>query len=360
MNIGIDIRILSAGVSGIPIYTRNILDNLQNIDKKNSYYLFGTKDVNYKIENNLWRIINIKLPPPSIFSMHLVYPLLLKKYKIDLFISFDFICPLLFAKHTKRITIVYDLTFLHFPKTLHWKRLVGAKLLTPLSIKKSEITITISDFIRRDILKSFQFVDPSRLFIMSPASPDWILPAGYNCQQRGNHLLFVGSFEPRKNILSLIKALEILKRENIRIPLHIVGPKGWNNQAILDYIQKSTVLEDIVWRGFLSKSELIDAYCNCKAFIFPSIYEGFGIPILEALKMDCLVLTSKASVMEEIAKDHAIYFDPNNPADIAQKIKEIFQSDFDRDKYLKNSNEVTSQYTWAKSAQLFHGLLEKL
>jgi glycosyltransferase involved in cell wall biosynthesis len=359
MNIGIDIRCLTT-VSGIPVYVENILKELEKIDISNNYHLFEIDGVDYIPTNKLWNKILIKSPIPLSISMHFLFPYYFKKLKLDLFISFDFTVPIWFVKKTKRFVVVHDLSYLHFPKTMLWKRRFTNKLFTPISMKISSSVITVSNYMKKDILNNYPNVSEKKISIIPSSSSNWKLPDNYDAKKRNRFLLFVGNFEPRKNILNLIKALEVLKEEaSFNEELHIVGPKGWNNQTIFEYISKSNFKDNIIFRGFLSQDELISAYCSCKAFVFPSLYEGFGIPILEALNSDCLIITSKGSAMQETLGDAAIYADPTDPRDIAKAIKSIYEPAFDREKYLSLGKKIVQQYSWNKSAQLLYSLITK-
>lgn len=353
MRIGIDIRILSAGFSGIPNYLRNILDNLQTIDSTNSYFLFEYAGCDYHLFNEKWSKITVRKNVHAIVATQLFIPSQIKKLRLDVFLASDYVAPLLVPKEVKVFTFVYDLTFVHYPETMDWKRLLVSKLFSPLSMTRSKYVITISDFIKNDILRSFPKLSPGKIKVISCGAPHrWELPSKYDSQNRDEYLLFVGNLEPRKNLINLVKALELIKSGNGKdISLHVVGLNGWKYQRTNEYIRKSSVRETIVFKGFISEKELQKEYLYCKAFLFPSIYEGFGIPVLEALSLDCMVLTSKGSVMQEIAQDAALYFDPQSPNSISEAIMSIYNSDFDRNKYTKNKEKVISKFSWKNAAK---------
>ena len=157
--------------------------------------------------------------------------------------------------------------------------------------------------------------------------------------------------EPRKNLIGLIKALEIVNLRSRSIELHLVGPAGWKNKELKKRIEKSPIRNNIKIMGYVTEQELKQEYLSCKALIYPSFYGGFGLPALEALELDCLILTSGNTVMEDIAEDCAIFFDTLRAEDIANKIEQIYSSDFDRQAYLVNRKKVLDKYSWNKSAQ---------
>ena len=298
----------------------------------------------------------------SILATQFLIPFHIKKLKLDLYIASDYIAPLLAPKHTKLITFIYDLTFVHFPETMAWKRLFVSKVFTSASMMRSRHIVTISDFIKRDIIKNFKKISPSKIQTIKCGVPQrWEIPSDYNPDNRGQYLLFVGNLEPRKNLLNLIKALELIKsRYNKDIPLHVVGQYGWKYQSTNDYIQRSIVQKNISFKGFLSETELQKEYLNCKAFLFPSIYEGFGIPVIEALKLDNIVLTSKGTVMQEIAGDAALYFDPHNPDSISEQVLKVYDPGFNRDCILKNKENLLCRLTWENAARKLLELMESI
>ena len=134
-------------------------------------------------------------------------------------------------------------------------------------------------------------------------SPPWLPPQGYVESKRENFLFFAGNLEPRKNLVRLIGALEILRRKHgMTIPLHLAGPAGWKNQSLQALIESSIIRKDIILLGYLSEENLKREYSSCKALVYSSLYEGFGLPVLEALSLDCMVLTSEGTVMQEVAQ----------------------------------------------------------
>jgi glycosyltransferase involved in cell wall biosynthesis len=222
------------------------------------------------------------------------------------------------------------------------------------SVKRATVLVTVSEYIKKEILAYIPEARNKQIKVAENGKPLWQLPKEDKVEERTLFLFFAGNFEPRKNILNLIKAMELLYQQNIVIQLHISGNSGWENSTIHEYIRNSSIKNEIVFLGYLSEQQLIEKYCNCKALIFPSLYEGFGMPVVEALSLDCLVLTSKGTVMEEICGRAAIYFDPLEPRDIADKIKSVFDLSFDRNQYLLHRTDVLNRFDWKKTAEIIH------
>ena len=161
----------------------------------------------------------------------------------------------------------------------------------------------------------------------------------------------------------MIHALEILHDNGQDIPLTITGPKGWRNKSICDILSKTPVANNITHLGFVSDNELSELYRTSAAVIFPSLYEGFGLPVLEALAQRTPVLTTKDSAMEEIAGDFATYFDAKAPESIASAIKSFYNNRTAVEKKLHEDaglNKLLEHYSWENSARSLLELFESL
>jgi glycosyltransferase involved in cell wall biosynthesis len=164
-------------------------------------------------------------------------------------------------------------------------------------------------------------------------------------------LLFVGSVEPRKNLLSVLKALDILRERGRIVRLRIVGPGGWKNTAVRRFVEYKRLDGQVSMAGYLDEPSLMQQYLECRALIYPSLLEGFGLPILEALATDAVVLTSRATVMEEIGGKAVLLFDPTDPHDIAETIAKVYEGGFDRNAVLRHGEETLARFSWEESAR---------
>ena len=352
MRIGVDIKTFSHNSTGIARYLRELLDSLQISDQKNEYFLFECRLTGYKIRNARWQKITSRWFLPGILWQQLVLPFLLNKHRIDVFWAPEQICPIFCMKKIKIITTVHDCVAVHYPHSSQWSVYVINKLLLGPTLSISNRLITVSNFIRSDVLKSFTpAISPHKVVAIPNGKPSWILPPDYTPESRGDYLFFAGNTEPRKNLLNAIKALELLFDKKISIKLYIAGPLGWKNKTVMSYMHHSRIGNNIRFLGFCDDTALISHYLHCKAFLFPSLYEGFGLPVLEALCLDCLVLTSQGTAMEEILGPAALYFNPTNPHSIAKSIETVFSSGFNRSSVLKHKEAVLKNYSWEHSAR---------
>jgi len=351
LTIGVDIKALRNGRTGIARYLGEILDRLQKIDTENSYVLFEFGPAVYTPANRLWKVVPFKAGIPGIVWQQLVLPFALKKHGVDVLWCPEQVCPLC-SPTAAIVTTVYDLVFVHYPRTLAWSIALILRVFFPLTLRKTAIAAAISDHTRNDVLRTYPgLCKRAAVRTIACAGPLWRTPDGYEAGRRQDFLFYVGNYGPRKNLVNLVKALEILKTGGRDIPLHLAGPRTWKSGRAVGYIENSPARDNIRALGYLSDQDLKRQYLSCKALVYPSIFEGFGIPVLEALSLDCLVLTSKATVMEEIAGKAALYFDPRDPRSIADTIASVFAPSFDRSAVLAHRSAVLARYSWDRTAR---------
>lgn len=365
MRIGVDAKVLKNN-SGITRYLTSLLNSLQATDNENDYFLFEQKPSDYRITNNKWKKVLIHSKMPGIIWQQILLPFFLKKYKIDLLWAPEQTCPIFFIGKIPVFLTIHDFASIRFPQTCQNTVVLISKLFMKQSIKKSTYLLPVSNYIENELRNRFApIINNKKIVSVTNAAPDWKQISSYLASEREDYLFFVGNLEPRKNLISVLIALEILYKRGFKnLKLYIAGPSGWKNNDILCFIKNSVIKENIIFLGYISDYELKMHYSKCKAFIFPSIYEGFGLPILEALSLNCIVLTSKDTVMEEIAGKAAIYFNPRDPEDIAQSIRCLFEPQFLREKYLSYAKNVLETYTWEQSSEklklLFRDSLQQL
>jgi len=347
MNIGIDIKTFKNAGTGISRHVRCIIDELQQIDSENRYYLFECRKSDYNPTNPNWSKISQNSKLPGTAWMQLVLPKLIRKYKIGVFWAPGQICPVFGVPSKVKIaTTIHDFTHLRHPETCDRFFLLSGKLFMGLTVKKTAAILLVSDCIKKELGDFYPRALSTQKIIRTIYNGASDQNAKIQPAKRENFLFFPGSLEPRKNLIRLIKAIEVVNESGDVVDLHICGPKGWKNSDIHQHIESSPVKDRIKHLGFLSEDELTEQYLKCKAVIFPSIYEGFGLPVLEALKMNTPVLTSRGTAMEEIAKENAMYFNPYDINSIAETIRDFLKTGGPAIKA-----ESLSRYTWKQSAE---------
>ena len=272
----------------------------------------------------------------------------------DLSIFFNYIVPPRIGG--KVITTVYDMTYLRFPETMdarNRRRLNGG---LRRSVARSDRILTISAFSKREIHKLLRV--PEKQIEVIPCAPnyasdtaDFETTAG-KYGVRKPYLLYVGNIEPRKNLPGLLLAFALLK-ERYHAPHQLVlaGGKGWNNAEFDRALAESKVKDEVLLTGYVTGAEKNSLYQHADAFVFPSLYEGFGIPPLEAMHWGCPVVASSAASLPEVCGDAAELVNPLDTESIAEGIWRVLSDARYADELRAKGLKRAGQYTWEASAQ---------
>lgn len=361
----IDLTALSRKLTGIENYTLNLTIALLNLNSDYEFHLLFRKYINDEFkqfqdnENVYFYISPFK---SQLLTEQLFIPFFIKKrkYKQCFFPCFP---PGLFIKKGM-ITIAYDGTMWKYPESLSLKNKLYFRPLTELGLKKASKIFTISDSSKYDIIKYFPKVK-ERIFNINAAIPDSFKKVPY-CDSKDvlkekgidrKFLLCVSSLEPRKNIPFIIKSVAHFLKEN-DYQLVLAGREAWGNNGINDEIIKNNLEDRIVKTGYISNFELQCLYSNAEVFLYPSIYEGFGLPILEAFSCECPVITSNVSSMPDVAGDAALLIDPLNSSELVKSLESIISSRSLKETIIEKGKIQKNKFSWKNSAQLFLEYLE--
>lgn len=359
MRIAIDIKCLRYNNSGIGRYLKCMLDALQKLDTENEYLLFSPTPIDYPISNpnfKLCPIPGIKILGrnlPGIFWQQTTLVKALRQNKVDIVWGPEQTLPVPPCA-CKKILTVHDFVYKRYPETMQRSVRCINNTFGEKSILCASKIALVSEFTKQELQSFYPQVPNEKLVVIPNGANVQDSSTGSSQDLRKKQLLFVGSLEPRKNLKNLVAALEILGSQGIEIPLILTGPKGWKNETEIDLLKNSPIAKNIRHLGFVSDSELRNLYATSAAVIFPSLYEGFGLPVLEALAMRTPILTTRGSVMESIAGKCGIYFDATQPKDMARVIKKFFEV-AEPWKYLDAVEterlQILSTYRWENSAR---------
>lgn len=295
----------------------------------------------------------------------LPYDLYTHKFRPDVFFTPTHYAPRFSPIPT--VIAIMDLSYIHYPHLFKAKDLYQLKLWTRYSAKKAAKILTISLASKNDIIDLYN-VEPEKIVVIFPGIKDHSLEKGENMEDirkkfdlEKNYILFVGTLQPRKNIERLIEAYAKLKKQRENLPtLVIVGKKGWLYEPILEAPQKYGVVEDVRFLEFVDDPELISLYRHAVFFILPSLYEGFGLPILEAMQHGCPVITSNISSMPEAGGDAALYVDPTNTDDIAEKMQLLMHDKKLQEEMREKGYKQIKKFSWEKAAGQTLAVLESI
>lgn len=358
-NVLIDLTGLARQTTGIEYYTENLAKQLFQIDTINNYIAIFRKKVHDDFTSikrgNLTYIVS------PFKSQFLTEQIFLPWYALTHSFDFHFFpCfPPSVLIRNKLIIICYDTTFWMFPECTSLKAKLYFKPQIEVALKRAIKIITISESAKKDIIKYFPFAANKLVNIYTAISDDfkkiekekakeWVKKYGIS----DKYLLCVGSLEPRKNIPFVLKSLAPFLKKNDLV-LAIIGRKAWGGSEIEQIISQLGIQNKLVMTGQIPNLELRYFYSAAELFLFPSRYEGFGIPILEAFSCECPVVTSNTSSMPEVAGDAAVLIDPTNSEEFVAAVKKVLSDQALRKRLQLAGIERKKMYSWNKVARDF-------
>jgi len=325
-------------------YAFQVLHQLYKQDKTNSYIVYlKSKPLNdLPKANNTWRYKILK-PGPLWTQWRLPLSLYLDKFRPNIFFTLGHYAPRFSPIPT--VIAIMDLAFLKYPKSFLKKDLQKLKTWTKYSVRKATHIITISNHTKTDISKIYQ-VSRQKITVAYPAIEK---PTSAIKSTKSNYLLYLGTLQPRKNLENLVKAFSAVTQQYPKLKLVIAGKKGWLYQPLFNLVKKLQLQNKVKFTGFVSDSKANQLIKNTKLFILPSLYEGFGIPVLKAMSLGTPVLVSLNSSLTEIVKDTGNYIkSPFDDIKIKQGIIEALSLSKDKNKQLITKAKIRSQqFNWA-------------
>lgn len=333
MRIGIDGRVLDRKITGTGRYLINILMELPNCDTKNEYLLFTNSKLPF--DKNFFEIVryNETKIPLKIYSpiwINKILPKLSKEHKLDILFSPNVFAPIKKLKNVKYVSVIHDAIYKIYYEYHPLSYRIYKSMLLPSSIKSSDIVVTVSDQSKKDLIK-YDHVPEEKIRIVHNTAPKHFEPLKKGKQDfeqlksqlkiPDKYLLFVGAIEKRKNVLGIIKVIDKLREKNSSLKLVLVGKPGFGSKEILPEISKRQ--DYINHLTYVSDEQLVNLYNYAFAFIFPSFYEGFGIPPLEAMQCGCPVLAAKNSSLVEVVNDGGILHEAEDYDSFTESILEL-------------------------------------
>lgn len=366
MIIGIDVSSVSYQ-TGVSNYTLNLIKNLLAVDSKNQYKLFYSslrlplpKDIaNLQSKPNV-TIYHFRLPPTLLqilWNQLRLFPIEIFIGKCNVFHTSDWTQPP--SIKAKTITTVHDLTPFLYPKWHHPKVIQAHQNKMYWAAKKCARFICVSKNTKIDLLKLFPQIDPQKITViyeaaenkyglfnkLSPSIKNKKISSIKKQYGLNDFILAQGTREPRKNLTRLIQAFTAFKQKHpkTKIELAITGKYGWGNDI-------TTHDPSIKILGFIPEKDMVSLHASALCLAYPSLYEGFGLPIIKAFKVGVPVITSNTSSMSEISQKAAILVDPTSVTDIQKAIEKITSSSKTRLELIKKGLNLSQSFNWHSTA----------
>jgi glycosyltransferase involved in cell wall biosynthesis len=365
MRIGLDGIPLASLRTGIGHYTSELAHNLARIAPANDIELISPVPILASVnadgvsdqEGELPANLRVVRTGTHLFWWTVGLPIYLRQASLSLFHGTNYDVPL--WGRVKKVVTIHDLSLLLHPET-HPDNLVRrARRRLPLMAKASTMIITATESVKREICEHLRVEDgkvavtpyaPRRNF--RPLPPEQIVEVRKRLHIAPDFLLFVGTIEPRKNLITLVKAFEeILRTTSWRPQLVIAGKEGWLSEELFSYIQQSSVTEHIRFVGYVSDPDLRALYSSCRMCVYPSLYEGFGLPPLEAMACGAPVITSRIPSIVEAVGTAASLVSPTDVQGLAQAITQLLEDQNKRSHFASAGIQRAAEFTWEKTAR---------
>lgn len=365
MNIAVNTRFLLKGqLEGCGHFIKEILWRIaKNHPEHRFYFLFDRSfDPEFVFAPNVHPLVvspPARLPVLWKYWYDIKVPMVLGKIKADIFISPDGYCSLTTRK--PQLMVVHDLGFIHQPQAYKKSHVSYLKRNTPKFLKKAKRVVTVSQFSKTDIIHHYK-IDEQKIDVVyngvrsvfHPLSFDERTAIKEKYTEGHEYFIYLGAIQPRKNLINLLKAFSIFKKRlQSNMKLVLAGRMEWKNEEFYQLLKTYKYRNDVLLTGYLPDEEISSLLSSAYALVYPSLFEGFGVPVAEALRSQIPVLTSVQSSMEEVAGEAALYFDPNDHSDIADKMMLVYKDENLRKDLIEKGKDTAPKYNWDSSAELF-------
>lgn len=367
MHVVLDARYLSEHQSGVGYYTQRLVAGLAAIDRANRYTCVVVRDESGR-----------PVLPPSVeswptrvsFENHLTgdlwllgyLPLQLYRLGADVYHGPAVFLPLVKLGYRTVVTI-HDLVSFLFPATVPRKYSLYMRLMTRLSVRSADRIIAVSGATKEDLARVLGVPDASVVVIHEAVGPEFAVPPAAGEVERTlarygirpPYCLFVGNLEPRKNLVRLIEAFALLRargpEEARACQLVLAGTRGWLYGGIFRAVEAHGLADTIVLTGYVPPADLPALYAGAACFVFPSLYEGFGLPVLEAMAAGAPVVASRVGAIPEVAGDAALLVDAGRPAEIADAVARVLAEAGLRERLVARGRARAREFTWERVAR---------
>ncbi|HEV2905144.1 MAG TPA: glycosyltransferase family 1 protein [Pyrinomonadaceae bacterium] len=362
MHIAIDAHSVGAQLAGNETYAVNLIEALAEIDQSNQYTLYVTKQSAADRFKNRWANFEVKrtLPHTPLLRIPLILSAELRRNPVDV-LHVQYTAPPLAPCAV--VATIHDLSFEHLPETFNRRSRAQLRLTVRRTARHAAQILTLSEFSRRDVIETYG-IDPDRVAVTPAAAPAHFRPATNETHLRRiratygierDYILALGSIQPRKNLVRLINAYSSLwkERQNLAMPqLVIAGKRGWLEGETMRAAELSAAAHDIRFTGYVVEADLPKLFSGAMCFAYPSYFEGFGLPVLEAMQCGTPVIAGNRTSLPEVAGDAAVLVDPFDETVIANALRNLIENPDRRADLRVKGIERAKRFSWQQTARL--------
>ena len=362
MRIAIDAHSVGTGLAGNETYIANLIEALVELDKTNSYTLYVTKREATERYRARWPHVTLRrtLPHSPLVRVPLTLVAELRRHPVDL-LHVQYTAPP-FAP-CPVVATIHDLSFEHLPETFNRRSRLQLRLTVRRTARRAARVIVPSEHTRRDIIETYG-VAPERVSLIPLAAAPHFAPVADESERararrqygiEDDYILALGAIQPRKNLARLVRAYAGLRRARAQAKLPqlvIAGKKAWLYEETLRAINESGAQERIILTGYLPEADLPALYSGARCFVYPSIFEGFGLPPLEAMACGAPVIAGDRTSLPEVIGDAGLLVNPFDEEAIAQALARLLDDAELRASLRERGLERARRFSWRATAQL--------
>ena len=361
LRIAIDAHAVGAKLGGNESYAVNLIEALAQIDSINNYTIYVTTDAARDRFDRRWSNFKVRstLPHTPLIRIPLTLSAELRKNPVDV-LHVQFTAPPFCPCPT--VVSIHDLSFEHLPQTFNRRSRTQLRLTVRHSARRAARILSLSEHTRRDIISTYGIAPERVSAIPIAAASHFARVVDKSELQRvrhtygihGEYILSVGSIQPRKNLVRLVKAYASLRGGNSadKLPkLVLVGKCAWLYDETLRALEETGVKDSVVLTGYVPEKDLPALYSSALCFIYPSFFEGFGLPPLEAMKCGAPVIVGNKTSLPEVVGDAAIAVDPFDVEAIAGAIKRVIEDQSLRNELSLKGQQRAGSFDWRETAR---------
>ena len=369
LHIGIDAHSVGAKLGGNETYATNLIEALAEIDQSNRYTLYVTKSEAVERFADRWPNFTVRqtLPHTPLVRLPLTLVRELRRHPVDV-LHVQYTAPP-FAP-CPVVATIHDLAFEHLPETFNRRSWMQLRFTVRRTARTAAQIITVSEYSRQDISETYR-IRPQDIVVTPEAAPAHFAPVTDAtelkdvCKRYGierEYILSLCSIQPRKNLVRLIEAYSLLRqsRSEVKLPqLVLAGKRGWLDSETFSAAQRNECGGDILFTGYIAGQDLPALYSGAVCFVYPSYFEGFGLPILEAMQCGASVIAGNRTSIPELVADAGLLFDPFDANALVAALKRTIDDDQYRAALRAKGLKRAGEFSWKTTARLTLKAYEK-
>jgi len=362
MRIAIDAHSVGSQLAGNETYAVNLIEALAAVDQSNQYTLYVTRQSAIDRFANRWPNFNVKrtVPHTPLVRIPVTLSAELRRNPVDV-LHVQYTAPPLAPCPV--VVTIHDLSFEHLPETFNRRSRAQLRLTVRRTARKAAQILTLSEFSRRDIVDTYR-IAPNRVSVTPAAAPSHFKPIEDETELRKireiygierDYILSVSSIQPRKNLIRLIEAYSCLRgsRPEGKLPqLVLVGKRGWLDNETFRAAQRHSANNDIAFTGYVAEKDLPALYSGATCFVYPSFFEGFGLPVLEAMQCGAPVIAGNRTSIPEVVGKAGLLFDPFDTNSLVQALTRMLDNSEYRAALRIQGLERAREFDWKQTARM--------